>query len=86
MGAAKSAMGGGEAPPHDPAEAEAHINAEADKAEAAGNGDLASKLKAAATHKKIQGAVMDVNSNGVASAMKYKDDAEVMGILKSFMA
>lgn len=52
MGAAKSAMGGGEAPPHDPAEAEATINAEADKAEAAGNGDLASKLKAAASNKR----------------------------------
>lgn len=29
---------------------------------------------------------MDVKSNGVAAAMKYKDDTEVMGILKSFMA
>ena len=28
MGAAKDAMGGGEAPPHDPAEAEAAIKAE----------------------------------------------------------
>ena len=46
MGAAQSAMGGGEAPPHDPAEAEAAINAEADKAGAAGNSDLMAKLKA----------------------------------------
>ena len=30
MGAAKDAMGGGEAPPPDPAEAEAAINAEAE--------------------------------------------------------
>ena len=60
MGAAKEAMGGGEAPPHDPAEAEAAINAEADKAGAAGNSDLMAKLKAAATNKKIQGAFMDV--------------------------
>ena len=49
MGAAKEAMGGGEAPPHDPAEAEAAINAEADKAGAAGNSDLMAKLKTAAT-------------------------------------
>ena len=46
MGAAKEAMGGGEAPPYDPAEAEAAINAEADKAGAAGNSDLMAKLKA----------------------------------------
>jgi hypothetical protein len=46
MGAAQSAMGGGEAPPHDPQEAEAAINAEADKAGAAGNSDLMAKLKA----------------------------------------
>ena len=97
MGAAKDAMGGGEAPPHDPAEAEAPgsvdnprrqqtrrsliftqaaINAEADKAGAAGNSDLMAKLKAAATNKKIQGAFMDVKNNGVSAAMKYKDDAE----------
>ena len=82
MGAAKDAMGGGEAPPHDPAEAEAAINAEADKAGAAGNSDLMAKLKAAATNKKIQGAFMDVKNNGVSAAMKYKDDAEVTGILK----
>jgi hypothetical protein len=103
MGAAKEAMGGGEAPPHDPAEAEAAINAEADKAGAAGNSDLMAKLKAvghqrfasasswltvlvistqAATNKKIQGAFMDVKNNGVSAAMKYKDDAEVTGILK----
>ena len=88
---------GGEAPPHDPAEAEAPgrvdsprrqqtrrsliftqaaINAEADKAGAAGNSDLMAKLKAAATNKKIQGAFMDVKNNGVSAAMKYKDDAE----------
>ena len=82
MGAAKDAMGGGEAPPHDPAEAEAAINAEADKAGAAGNSDLMAKLKAAATNRKIQGAFMDVKNNGVSAAMKYKDDAEVTGILK----
>lgn len=82
MGAAKDAMGGGEAPPHDPAEAEAAINAEADKAGAAGNSDLMAKLKSAATNKKIQGAFMDVKNNGVSAAMKYKDDAEVTGILK----
>ena len=82
MGAAKEAMGGGEAPPPDPAEAEAAINAEADKAGAAGNSDLMAKLKAAATNKKIQGAFMDVKNNGVSAAMKYKDDAEVTGILK----
>ncbi len=103
MGAAKEAMGGGEAPPYDPAEAEAAINAEADKAGAAGNSDLMAKLKAvghqrfasasswltvlvistqAATNKKIQGAFMDVKNNGVSAAMKYKDDAEVTGILK----
>ena len=82
MGAAKDAMGGGEAPPHDPAEAEAAINAEADKAGAAGNSDLMAKLKTAATNKKIQGAFMDVKNNGVSAAMKYKDDAEVTGILK----
>ena len=76
MGAAKDAMGGGEAPPHDPAEAEAAINAEADKAGAAGNSDLMAKLKAAATNRKIQGAFMDVKNNGVSAAMKYKDDAE----------
>ena len=76
MGAAKDAMGGGEAPPHDPAEAEAAINAEADKAGAAGNSDLMTKLKSAATNKKIQGAFMDVKNNGVSAAMKYKDDAE----------
>ena len=76
MGAAKEAMGGGEAPPPDPAEAEAAINAEADKAGAAGNSDLMAKLKAAATNKKIQGAFMDVKNNGVSAAMKYKDDAE----------
>ena len=76
MGAAKDAMGGGEAPPHDPAEAEAAINAEADKAGAAGNSDLMAKLKSAATNKKIQGAFMDVKNNGVSAAMKYKDDAE----------
>ena len=76
MGAAKDAMGGGEAPPLDPAEAEAAINAEADKAGAAGNSDLMAKLKAAATNKKIQGAFMDVKNNGVSAAMKYKDDAE----------
>ena len=75
MGAAKDAMGG-EAPPHDPAEAEAAINAEADKAGAAGNSDLMTKLKSAATNKKIQGAFMDVKNNGVSAAMKYKDDAE----------
>merc|ERR1712097_114725 len=69
-------MGGGEAPPHDPAEAEAAINAEADKAGAAGNSDLMAKLKSAATNKKIQGAFMDVKNNGVSAAMKYKDDAE----------
>ena len=69
MGAAKDAMGGGgEAPPHDPAEA--------DKAGAAGNSDLMAKLKSAATNKKIQGAFMDVKNNGVSAAMKYKDDAE----------
>ena len=76
MGAAKDAMGGGEAPLHDPAEAEAAINAEADKAGAAGNSDLMAKLKSAATNKKIQGAFMDVKNNGVSAAMKYKDDAE----------
>ena len=76
MGAAKDAMGGGEAPPHNPAEAEAAINAEADKAGAAGNSDLMTKLKSAATNKKIQGAFMDVKNNGVSAAMKYKDDAE----------
>ena len=84
MGAAKEAMGGGEAPPHE-AEVrvraeivpdEAAINAEADKAGAAGNSDLMAKLKAAATNKKIQGAFMDVKNNGVSAAMKYKDDAE----------
>ena len=78
MGAAKEAMGGGEAPPHDPAEAEAAINAEADKAGAAGNSDLMAKLKAAATNKKIQGAFMDVKNNGVAAAMKYKDDGRAL--------
>ena len=78
MGAAKEAMGGGEAPPYDPAEAEAAINAEADKAGAAGNSDLMAKLKAAATNKKIQGAFMDVKNNGVSAAMKYKDDAELV--------
>ena len=72
MGAAKDAMGGGEAPPHDPAEAEAAINAEADKAGAAGNSDLMTKLKSAATNKKIQGAFMDVKNNGVSAAMKYR--------------
>ena len=36
----------------------------------------------AATNKKIQGAFMDVKNNGVSAAMKYKDDAEVTGILK----
>ena len=77
MGAAKDAMGGGEAPPHDPAEAEAAINAEADKAGAAGNSDLMAKLKSAATNKKIQGAFMDVKNNGVSAAMKYKDDARL---------
>ena len=55
---------------------QAAINAEADKAGAAGNGDLMAKLKAAATNKKIQGAFMDVKNNGVSAAMKYKDDAE----------
>ena len=59
-----------------PAEAEAAINAEADKAGAAGNSDLMAKLKAAATNEKIQGAFMDVKNNGVSAAMKYKDDAE----------
>ena len=99
MGAAKEAMGGGEAPPHDPAEAEAPgrvdsprrqqtrrsliftqaaINAEADKAGAAGNSDLMAKLKAAATNKKIQGAFMDVKNNGVSAAMKYKDDGRAL--------
>ena len=78
MGAAKDAMGGGEAPPPDPAEAEAAINAEADKAGAAGNSDLMAKLKAAATNKKIQGAFMDVKNNGVSAAMKYKDDGRAL--------
>ena len=55
---------------------QAAINAEADKAGAAGNSDLMAKLKAAATNKKIQGAFMDVKNNGVSAAMKYKDDAE----------
>ena len=36
----------------------------------------------AATNKKIQGAFMDMKNNGVSAAMKYKDDAEVTGILK----
>ena len=75
-GSSKGREGGGEAPPSDPAEAEAAINAEADKAGAAGNSDLMAKLKAAATNKKIQGAFMDVKNNGVSAAMKYKDDAE----------
>ena len=61
---------------------QAAINAEADKAGAAGNSDLMAKLKSAATNKKIQGAFMDVKNNGVSAAMKYKDDAEVTGILK----
>ena len=52
---------------------QAAINAEADKAGAAGNSDLMAKLKAAATNKKIQGAFMDVKNNGVSAAMKYKD-------------
>ena len=55
---------------------QAAINAEADKAGAAGNSDLMAKLKSAATNKKIQGAFMDVKNNGVSAAMKYKDDAE----------
>ena len=55
---------------------QAAINAEADKAGAAGNSDLMTKLKSAATNKKIQGAFMDVKNNGVSAAMKYKDDAE----------
>ena len=39
MGAAKEAMGGGEAPPHDPAEAEARVReAEAKEGRAVGNG------------------------------------------------
>ena len=84
MGAAKDAMGGGEAPPPDPAEAEAAINAEADKAGAAGNSDLMAKLKAAATNKKIQGAFMDVKNNGVSAAMKYKDDAERVAASQGF--
>ena len=66
------------APPPDPAEAEAAINAEADKAGAAGNSDLMAKLKAAATNKKIQGAFMDVKNNGVSAAMKYKDDGRAL--------
>ena len=53
---------------------QAAINAEADKAGAAGNSDLMAKLKSAATNKKIQGAFMDVKNNGVSAAMKYKDD------------
>ena len=61
---------------------QAAINAEADKAGAAGNSDLMAKLKAAATNKKIQGAFMDVKNNGVSAAMKYKDDSEVTDILK----
>ena len=64
--------------PPDPAEAEAAINAEADKAGAAGNSDLMAKLKAAATNKKIQGAFMDVKNNGVSAAMKYKDDGRAL--------
>ena len=53
---------------------QAAINAEADKAGAAGNSDLMAKLKSAATNKKIQGAFMDVKNNGASAAMKYKDD------------
>ena len=50
---------------------QAAINAEADKAGAAGNSDLMAKLKSAATNKKIQGAFMDVKNNGVSAAMKW---------------
>ena len=57
---------------------QAAINAEADKAGAAGNSDLMAKLKAAATNKKIQGAFMDVKNNGVSAAMKYKDDGRAL--------
>ena len=87
MGAAKEAMGGGEAPPTWPTRCASRAIEATEtrdqrrppikaKAGAAGNSDLMAKLKAAATNKKIQGAFMDVKNNGVSAAMKYKDDAE----------
>ena len=42
------------------------------------------KLKAAATNKKVQGAFMDVKNNGVSAAMKYKDDAERVAASQAF--
>eukprot|EP00629_Pelagomonadales_sp_RCC1024_P004493 CAMPEP_0119266506 /NCGR_PEP_ID=MMETSP1329-20130426/4975_1 /TAXON_ID=114041 /ORGANISM="Genus nov. species nov., Strain RCC1024" /LENGTH=95 /DNA_ID=CAMNT_0007266389 /DNA_START=100 /DNA_END=387 /DNA_ORIENTATION=+ len=85
MDAAKDAMAnaGGETPEFDAAEAEGAINEAAASAEAeGGKEELVTKLKAAATNPKIQGAFMDVKNNGVAAATKYASDPEITSILK----